>query len=338
MLFRSMTNRRQFLRTLGAAAGAWGTVQLAGHDSLRAQATRRQVSIGGRRMRVVDVHSHWDMPLGNLVKGTPFEEHATGPTLDERLPLMDRMGIDVSLISVNDFWWYDTPDQGLAKAICSAHNDELARQAKAHPGRIFGMASVPLQFPALAAEMLQDATTRLGAKGVTVGGHVNGEPLSAPRFDPFWAKAAELGTVVFMHPNGSANIIKPGALAGKGGLGNVVGNPLETTVFLSRLILDGTFDKFPALKVCGAHGGGFLPSYFGRTEVACQRPNANCANTKKPSEYLRQNLLADTMVFSEEGLRHLVAEMGVSQVVYGTDIPFNWPVTVDLVEIGRAHV
>jgi aminocarboxymuconate-semialdehyde decarboxylase len=71
---------------------------------------------------------------------------------------------------------------------------------------------------------------------------------------------------------------------------------------------------------------------MGRSEVACTvRANANCANKKKPSEYLRSQVLVDTMVFSDEGLRHLVAEMGVSQVVYGTDVPFNWPVTVDLV-------
>jgi aminocarboxymuconate-semialdehyde decarboxylase len=61
------------------------------------------------------------------------------------------------------------------------------------------------------------------------------------------------------------------------------------------------------------------------------RGNANCANKRKPSEYLRSQILVDTMVFSDEGLRHLVAEMGVGQVVYGTDVPFNWPVTVDLV-------
>lgn len=61
------------------------------------------------------------------------------------------------------------------------------------------------------------------------------------------------------------------------------------------------------------------------------RANANCANTRKPSEILRSQVLVDSMVFSDEGLRHLVAEMGINQVVYGTDVPFNWPVTVDLV-------
>jgi aminocarboxymuconate-semialdehyde decarboxylase len=135
-----------------------------------------------------------------------------------------------------------------------------------------------------------------------------------------------------MHPGGATNIIKEGALGGRGDLGNIIGNPLETTYFLSRLIFDGTLDKFPGLRVCAAHAGGYLPSYLGRTEAACEvRPGAKCANTKKPSEYLRSQILIDTMTFSAEGLRHLVAEVGVGQIVYGTDVPFNWPVTVDLV-------
>jgi aminocarboxymuconate-semialdehyde decarboxylase len=243
---------------------------------------------------------------------------------------MDKMGIDTAAISVNDFWWWEIEDQGLARAICGMHNETLAQWSQKQPGRLFGMASVPLQFPELAAEILQDATTRLGARGVTVGGHVSNESITAPRYDVFWAKVAELDQLVFMHPNGSANLLREGALAGRGGLGNIVGNPLETTVFLSRLIFDGTLDKFPNLRVCGAHGGGYLPSYLGRTEVACDR-GGNCINKKRPSEYMRSQILADTMVFSEEGLRHLVAEMGVGQVVFGTDVPFNWPVTVDLI-------
>jgi aminocarboxymuconate-semialdehyde decarboxylase len=135
-----------------------------------------------------------------------------------------------------------------------------------------------------------------------------------------------------MHPGGSENFIKDGAFRGRGALGNIMGNPLETTYFLSRLIFDGVFDRHPRLRVCGAHAGGYLPSYFGRTEAACDvRGNANCANKKRPKEYLRSQIMIDTMIFSEEGLRHLVAEMGVPQIVYGTDNPFNWPVTVDLV-------
>jgi aminocarboxymuconate-semialdehyde decarboxylase len=199
------------------------------------------------------------------------------------------------------------------------------------PDRFVALASVALQFPDLAAVQLEDAVKRLGLRGASIGGHANGEDLSLPKYDPFWAKAAELDVPVFMHPNGSSNIVREGALAGRADLANIIGNPLETTYFLSRLIFDGVFDCFPRRRVIGAHAGGYLPSYLGRSDHACKRPNANCASARPAREYLRSQVLIDTMVFSEEGLRHLVAEVGSSQIVYGTDVPYAWPVTVDLV-------
>jgi aminocarboxymuconate-semialdehyde decarboxylase len=327
-------NRRDFFKSItGAAAGAYALGRGGHVAAQQAEPARRRVIVGGRRVRVIDVHAHCDMPIGDVVKGTPFERYAEeDPELGERIPLMDKQGVDLQALSINGFWWYEAKDRGLARAICNAQNEGLAAWVKQHPDRFVAMASVPLQFPDLAAEMLKDAVTRLGARGVTLGGHVNGEDLSLPKFDPFWAKAAEMGELVFMHPGGADNIVRDEAFSGRGALGNIMGNPLETTYFLSRLIFDGVFDRHPALKVCGAHAGGYLPSYFGRTEAACDvRGNANCANQKRPRQYLRSQILVDTMIFSEEGLRHLVAEMGVSQIVYGTDNPFNWPVTVDLV-------
>jgi aminocarboxymuconate-semialdehyde decarboxylase len=326
-----MNSRRDFFRTVaGATAGAYAMGR-----GLSAQApARRQVSIAGKRVRVVDVHAHCTVPIMEAVKGTPYEKQGAGNLrqLEQRLPALDKQGVDVQALSINGYWWYEVKDQGLARAICTAQNEGLAKWVRAHPDRFVANASVPLQFPALAAELLQDAVTRLGARGVTLGGHVNGEDLSLPKFDPFWAKAAEMNELVFMHPGGSENIIRDGAWRGRGDLGNIMGNPLETTYFLSRLIFDGVFDRHPRLRVCGAHAGGYLPSYFGRTEAACDvRDNANCANTKRAKEYLRTQIMVDTMIFSEEGLRHLVNELGASQIVYGTDNPFNWPVTVDLV-------
>jgi aminocarboxymuconate-semialdehyde decarboxylase len=244
---------------------------------------------------------------------------------------MDQQGVDVQALSINGYWWYEA-DRDLARRIVGAQNEGLAEWVARHPDRFVALASVALQHPDLAAEQLDDAVKRLRLRGASIGGHVNGEDPSLPKYDPFWAKAAALGVVVFMHPGGAVNLIKDGALQGRGDLGNIIGNPLETTYFLSRLIFDGTLDKFPGLRICAAHAGGYLPSYLGRTEVACAvRDNANCANKKKPSEYLRSQILVDTMIFSPEGLRHLVAEMGIGQIVYGTDVPFNWPATVDLV-------
>ena len=133
---------------------------------------------------------------------------------------------------------------------------------------------------------------------------------------------------VLMHPDGAANIIKQDALEGRADLGNIIGNPLETTYFPSRLIFDGTFDRFPNLRVIAAHAGGYLPSYLAATEYACQGARQRQLRLKKDRrDVLRTQVLVDTMILSEEGLRHLVAEIGVGQIVYGTDNPLNWPVT-----------
>jgi len=104
-------------------------------------------------------------------------------------------------------------------------------------------------------------------------------------------------------------------------------------VFLSHLIFEGTLDRFPGLKICSAHAGGYLPSYSGRSDALCGRgAGGDCTALKKrPSEYFKKELFVDTMIFHEEGLRHLVAEMGVSQMMYGTDYPYDWPVGVDFV-------
>jgi aminocarboxymuconate-semialdehyde decarboxylase len=325
----------------GATAGIFATrdrILEAAVQAAQGAATRRIVSVGSRRVKVVDVHAHCQIPeVADVVKDTSLARFggrpgAGGQNLGPaRLQEMDKRGIDVQVLDINAFWWY-AADRDLATKIVKVHNDGLATWCSAHSDRFVALSSVALQFPDLAAEQLDHAVKQQGFRGAAIGGHVAGEPLSLPKYDPFWAKAQELGVIVFMHPNGADNVIKPDGLKGPGDFGNIIGNPLETTYFLTRLIFDGTLDRFPGLKVCGAHAGGYLPSYLGRTEVACDvRGNAMCVNKKKPSEYLKTQIMADSMVFSPEGVRHLVAEMGPSQVVYGTDIPFVWPDTIDAI-------
>jgi aminocarboxymuconate-semialdehyde decarboxylase len=317
-------------------AGAAGAYAMSRDAAAWQTSSRRQVTIGGRPIRVVDGHAHCVIPVQHITKGTPLEKMGGGGGNNllgpERLQIMDQQGVDVQALTINNFWWYAAADVDLARRINLEQNEGLAKWVAQHPDRFVATAAVSLQHPELAAEQLRDGVKRLGLRGASIGCHVNSEDLSLPKFDPFWAEAAELGVPVFTHPGGAENIVKDGAFRGRGDLGNIIGNPLETTYLLSRLIFDGTFDKFPGLRVIGAHAGGYLPSYFGRTEAACEfRGNAKCANKKKPIEYLRAQIVIDTMVFSDEGLRHLVAEAGVGQVIYGTDVPFNWPVTVDLV-------
>ncbi len=327
-----MQNRRTFLRNL-AYLGT-GSLVVTQIPSSLAQSTRREVYIGGKRVKVVDIHAHCGFrATDEVVKGTPLERLESDNRIfgPQWIDWLDERGIDVQAISVNRYWWYEA-DEALAAQITRVQDQGIAEWCNRHPDRFVGLSSVSIQHPELAARQLEYAVKELGLRGASIGGHVMGESPSTTRFDPFWAKVEELDVPVFMHPDNARHIDTDGVLQ-RGNLGGLIGNPLETTEFLTRLIFDGTFDRFPGIKVCGAHGGGYLPSYLGRTEVTCERESGSntVCSKKMPSEYLKTQILADSMVFSDEGLRHLVAEMGASQVVYGTDIPFHWPDTLDLI-------
>src|SRR5262245_4892276 len=330
-----MQTRREFLKTAaGAAAGVF--VQIGAPPG-----KRRELSIGGKRVKTIDAHAHCFVPeVWDLVKNTPLaaaaKNNITGYIAlgnPQRLIDMDAQGIDYQAINVNG-WGYSA-DRALATDLVKLQNEKISAYCAQHPDRFVGMATLALQHPDLAADQLDEAVKKLGLRGSAIGGSVEGQELSDRKFDPFWAKAEELGTLLFMHPQPAQGTTQNPRLQGKGGLGNTIGNPLETTVFLSHLIFEGTLDRFPRLKLCAAHAGGYLASYSGRSDALCGRAGgagADCkALKKKPSEYFKRELIVDTMIFHQEGLRHLVAEVGVGQMVYGTDYPFDWPVGIDFV-------
>jgi aminocarboxymuconate-semialdehyde decarboxylase len=342
----TMRNRRVFLNQFAGAAAGLLVSRIcdaaAGMTSAQigaAPGKRREVVIGGRRIKTVDIHAHTFVPeVWDLVKDTPLAAAARGNLTGnialgnpQRLIDMDAQGIDVQAINVNA-WGYSA-DHALARDLIALQNEKISQYCAAHRDRFVGMATVALQHPDLAADQLDDAVRKMGMRGAAIGGSVEGQELSDRKFDPFWAKAEELGVMVFMHPQAAQGTTQNARLQGKGGLGNTIGNPLETTVFLSHLMFEGTLDRFPGLRICAAHAGGYLPSYSGRSDALCGRGGgADCrALKKKPSEYFRSQLYIDTMIFHEEGLRHLVAEVGVDHIFYGTDYPFDWPVGIDFV-------
>ena len=331
-----MLNRRAFLRY--AAAASAGVVCVGcGIRHAFGQAsgpTRREVIIGGRRVRTVDVHVHCAVPaVLDVVKSTPFEgparrqleENLGFPVAAARVSDMDKDGIDVQVLSINAFWY--GADRDLARRMFDVQSQQLAEMCKAIPGRFLGYTPVSLQFPELAAEQLEHGMKQLGFVGAAIGGSVEGEEIAAPKFDSFWKKAEELQALVFIHPQTaplSTGITK--RIQGSGALGNVIGNPLETSLALAHLIFEGTLDRFPNVKICAAHGGGFLPSYAARMDHGCSVFPDQCKGPtlkKKPSEYLKQ-LYFDSLVFTSEALRHLVNEHGASQIMIGTDYAVPW--------------
>jgi aminocarboxymuconate-semialdehyde decarboxylase len=320
-----MNNRRQFLKDAAAATGVVFTGCCL-QDRLRAQpkaaTARRQVSVGGRRIRTIDIHAHLIVPEATALMGVKTEPANASVMAPERLKTMDEWGTDMQALSINPTWY--SVERDVVTKVIQVQNEKLAEVCAKYPDRFVAFASVALQFPELAAEQLEVGVKKYNLRGAAIGGHVNGDELSAPKFDAFWKKAEDLGCLIFMHPQGIPEMTQ--RFRGGGGLANTIGNPLETTIFLSHLIFDGTLDKFPGLKICSAHAGGYLPSYSARSDYACVRNPEACKIKKHPTEYLRQ-LYFDSMVFTPEGLRHLVAECGASQIMIGTDYPFPWSTT-----------
>lgn len=238
--------------------------------------------------------------------------------LELRLQDMDAMGVDLQLLSPapNQYYYWADPD--LARHIGRSINEHIASLVAQHPERLLGLGSVALQHPDLCIEQLEYAVRTLGLRGVEVSSLVNGMELANPKFERFWAKVEQLGCVVFLHPLGTSL----GERVNQHYLSNTIGQPLETTVALSYLIFGGTLDRYPGVKIIAAHGGGYLASYIGRSDHAWHaRPDAHGCQ-RAPSSYLKQ-IFFDTVVYRPEQLRHLLAEVGVSQVVVGTDYPYD---------------
>jgi aminocarboxymuconate-semialdehyde decarboxylase len=286
---------------------------------------RREVVVGGRRVKTIDVHAHCVIPEAYALLGLKVQDHR-GPGIDEvgprRIREMDAQGIDMEALSINPAWY--RAERDLVTQVIKIQNERLAEFCGKYPDRFVAFASVALQYPDLAVEQLVDGVKRLGLRGAAVGASVAGDEFSDPKFHPFWAKAEELGVLIFIHPQSAPDLAK--RFKGNGWLANTIGNPLDTTIALSHLIFEGTLDRFPRLKICSAHGGGFLPSYAARSDNSLRvAPDMDTGVKlkKKPTEYLRQ-MYYDTLVFTSEALRHLAAEVGVSQLVIGTDHPIPW--------------
>jgi aminocarboxymuconate-semialdehyde decarboxylase len=261
----TLPTRREFFQDVaGAIAGivfvGCGLVGVAEAQSQSGStAPRRQVVVDGRRVQTVDMHTHCAVPEAMALTGRNVSPQAllmVQEPMQERLRQMDAQGIDVEVLSINPYWYGAEHD--LARHIIKIQNEKLAEMCAVQPDRFVAFATVALQYPDLAAQQLEEGVKQLGLRGASIGGSVNGEELSDPKFHPFWAKAEELGALIFLHPQGIPDLEK--RLQGNGLLTNVIGNPLETTIALSHLIFEGTLDRFPGLKLCAAHGGGYLPS------------------------------------------------------------------------------
>ena len=205
-------------------------------------------------------------------------------------------------------------------ACAALQNEEIAAVVRRHPGRFLGLGAVPLQAPQAAADELKRAMTQLGLRGAMIGTHVNGRNLDDRALDPFWAEAESLGAFIFVHPH------RPARRAERLGayyMKNFVGLPFETTIAGACLVFGGVLERYPALKICLSHGGGFVPYQAGRFQHGYDvRPEAKVNLPDGPAASIGR-LYFDTLVHAKSTLEFLIGTAGPDRVLLGSDYPFD---------------
>jgi len=236
-----------------------------------------------------------------------------------RIADMDACGVDMQAISPAPWhycYWADR-ELGLETAIHT--NDHMAELGAKYPDRLIPMCTVPLQAPDLAVAEIERCHKKYGMRGVEIGTNVNGKELTRIGLEKFFAKVQELDMLIFMHPIGTTE----GDRMKDHYFTNLIGHPLESALAIGHLVFDGYLDKYPDLKICVAHGGGYLPGYWGRFDHPYPtRKDVHGNLPNLPSHYLKK-LHFDTVVFTEMQLRHLIEAWGPDHILMGTDYPYD---------------
>lgn len=238
---------------------------------------------------------------------------------EARIRDMDKAGVDLAIVSLtcpNAYFG----DESISVRAATMVNDSMDEQHKARPDRIGWFTSLPWQYADAAVAELE-RTIALGAVGVMVIANIDGMNLTDPAFAPVWQAIDEKALPVLVHP--TAPLGTPDMSLDEYGLVPPIGFMIDTTLAVSRMILDGFFDRYPNLKIIASHGGGTLPYLAGRLDRCHEMiPACSDAIQEKPSTYL-EKIYYDSVVYSAGALNLCLDVAGPNNVLYGSDYPHN---------------
>ena len=265
-----------------------------------AQACHRHVVIDGKTYRTVS-DKCWDTA--------------------RRLPDLEAMGLSLQVISpMPELFGYWLPAPA-GVALNRYVNDQIAEMIGRSDGRLMGLAGVPLQDLDEAIGELHRIMAIEGFRGVEIGSNINGRPVGAPELRPFFAAAAALDAAVFVHavrPAGMDRLVGPPPLQ------QALGYPTDIGLAAASVITGNLLEEHPTLRIAFSHGGGTLGLLLPRLEQACGVfPAIRDAIKGSPGAQARR-LFYDTLVFDTPTLQRLVEQFGASQLMIGTDYPFNF--------------
>ena len=293
-------------------------------------------------MRTIDFHAHispeacfeamrQDKSWHGISPDEIFNGHKYNPrtmwTPEQRMDDMDSLGVDVQVLSTGAFFYFYDRDAAQVTSMDRECNNYVSQLTREHPTRFAGLAKLPMQDVRASVAELERSVTQLGLKGAMIGDHVNGKTYDDPGFLPLWQAAEQLGAVIFIH-QGGGTVVSP--RLDRYHLPNTIGNLADRAVTFASFVFGGVMDKYPNLKVCLAHGGGYTCFGAGRMDRGWQvRSEARVHIQHPPSTYLNR-FYYDCLTHSEKALRMLIDMVGIDKVVFGTDWPFDmcmdWPV------------
>ncbi len=233
-----------------------------------------------------------------------------------RLAEMDRLGVDVHVLSLLPYLSGYTLGAASGAQWCRIVNDGLADLVAGHPARFRYLASLPMQDPSRAAQEMARSLSVDGACGVAIATHVMGTYLDDPQFLPFWEAANDLAAWILLHPLDPVGYDRMRSYY----LVNLVGNPVETALAGARLLVSGLLLRYPRVRLCLAHGGGALPVLIGRIAHGARvRPELPVLDVGHMELFRR--LYFDTVTHDPESLAFLVRTVGASHICLGSDFP-----------------
>ncbi len=254
-------------------------------------------------------------------------------SVTKRLDDFEDMGLALQAISPMPellSYWMAAPD---AAQLLRYLNEQIGSMVAESSGRLAGLGAVPLQDLDLALAELRRLMETPGFAGVEIGSNVNGAPIGDLRFDAFFEACESLGAAVFVHalrPTGMDRLVGPPPLQ------QVLAYPSDVGLAAASVLTTNLIERRPSLRIAFSHGGGTLAMLLPRLEQACTVfPALKEGIVNSPTAQARK-LFYDTLVFDAPTLQHLVAKFGASQLMVGTDYPFNFHDPAPVVRIGQA--
>ena len=278
-----------------------------------------QVPASGR----IDVHTHLVPPEWQAIPGSsaPLLQGFTAWSVPAALEMMDRQGIATAVLSMA-FWsgmFAGADDLPAARRLARSSNEMAAEMIRSHPGRFGCFACLPMPDVDSALAEIDYALGTLELDGVILLTNANGVYLGDSRLDPVFDELNRRGTVVFLHPTLPVCV----ECTSLGYAPPLIEFVFDTTRAVTHLVLSGTLERCPDLRLIVPHAGGTIPYLAERIELVASRfvPGAAERAPAGIKAYFRRLYYELAISTSPHAVASVLQLADPERILFGTDFP-----------------